>query len=102
MHVSRMSGATSLSKDAAVSRLTANSAIGRQRSITHVTIAPMKKALPGSAEVDQYLAAVPEPARTTLSKIRAMIRSAVPSETVEAIGYRMPTFRYKGALVGYA
>ena len=62
----------------------------------------MKKALPGSTEVDQYLAAIPEPARTTLSKIRAMIRSAVPPETIEAIGYRMPTFRYKGALVGYA
>jgi uncharacterized protein YdhG (YjbR/CyaY superfamily) len=62
----------------------------------------MKKALPGSAEVDAYLAAVPEPARTTLSKIRAMIRSVAPPETVEAIGYRMPTFRYKGALIGYA
>ena len=40
----------------------------------------------GSAEVEAYLAQVPEPARTTLEKIRAMIRSAAP----------------KGALVWYA
>ena len=53
-------------------------------------------------DVDEYLAAVPEPARTTLNKIRAVIRSAVPAEATEAIGYRMPTFRYKGALVAYA
>jgi uncharacterized protein YdhG (YjbR/CyaY superfamily) len=53
-------------------------------------------------EVDEYLARVPEPARTTLNKIRATIRSAVPPGATEAIGYRMPTFRYKGALIGYA
>jgi uncharacterized protein YdhG (YjbR/CyaY superfamily) len=52
--------------------------------------------------VEQYLAAVPEPARTTLNKIRAIIRSAAPPETTEAIGYGMPTFRYKGALMGFA
>jgi uncharacterized protein YdhG (YjbR/CyaY superfamily) len=52
--------------------------------------------------VDQYLAAVPEPARTTLLKVRATIRSVVPAEATEAISYGMPAFRYKGALVGYA
>jgi uncharacterized protein YdhG (YjbR/CyaY superfamily) len=52
--------------------------------------------------VEQYLAAVPEPARTTLNKIRAIIRSAAPPEATEAIGYGMPTFRYKGALMGFA
>jgi uncharacterized protein YdhG (YjbR/CyaY superfamily) len=55
-----------------------------------------------SNAVDAYLAAVPEPARSTLEKIRATIRSAAPAEATEAIGYRMPTFRYKGALVAYA
>jgi uncharacterized protein YdhG (YjbR/CyaY superfamily) len=57
----------------------------------------------GSAKtVDEYLATVPEPARSTLNKIRATIRSVVPPEATEAISYGMPAFRYKGALVGYA
>ncbi|MGB8493161.1 MAG: DUF1801 domain-containing protein [Candidatus Acidiferrum sp.] len=52
--------------------------------------------------VDEYLAGVPEPARSTLKKVRAAIRSAVQPEATEAIGYGIPTFRYKGALVAYA
>ena len=51
---------------------------------------------------DVYLAGVPEPARGTLNKIRAAIRAAAPAEATEAIGYGMPTFRYKGALVAFA
>jgi uncharacterized protein YdhG (YjbR/CyaY superfamily) len=53
-------------------------------------------------EVDRYLEAVPEPARSTLKMIRAAIRSAAPPESTEAMGYGMPTFRYKKALIGYA
>jgi uncharacterized protein YdhG (YjbR/CyaY superfamily) len=53
-------------------------------------------------DTDEYLASVPEPARGTLNKIRAAIRAAAPAEVTEAIGYGMPTFRYKGALVGFA
>jgi uncharacterized protein YdhG (YjbR/CyaY superfamily) len=56
----------------------------------------------GKAEVDAYLARVPEPARTTLEKMRAMIRAAAPKEATEAISYRIPSFQYKGALVWYA
>jgi uncharacterized protein YdhG (YjbR/CyaY superfamily) len=52
--------------------------------------------------VDEYLARVPEPARGTLKKIRAMIRSVVPTEASEAISYGIPSFKYKGWLVGYA
>ena len=52
--------------------------------------------------VDEYLARVPEPARGTLKKIRAMIRSVVPAEASEAISYGIPSFKYKGWLVGYA
>ena len=57
------------------------------------------RAIPKS--VDEYLAAVPEPARTTLSKIRATIRSVAP-EATEKISYGIPSFQYKGGLVGYA
>lgn len=42
-----------------------------------------------------YLAAVPEPARTTLEQVRRTIRSAVP-EATETISYRMPAFKYRG------
>lgn len=52
--------------------------------------------------VDEYLARVPEPARSTLQKVRAVIRSAVPPETTEVISYGIPTFRYKRGLVSYA
>jgi uncharacterized protein YdhG (YjbR/CyaY superfamily) len=52
--------------------------------------------------VDEYLAGVPEPARSTLTKLRAVIRSAVPAGATEAISYGMPTFKYKGPLLGYA
>src|ERR1017187_9762951 len=53
-------------------------------------------------DIDEYLAGVPEPARTTLSKVRAAIRAAVPPEATEAITYRMPTFKYKGSLLAFA
>ena len=73
----------------------------------------MKKAKSGSRSssregkgalkaVDDYLAGVPEPARSTLNKIRAAIRSAVPAEATETISYRIPAFKYKGVLVWYA
>ena len=63
----------------------------------------MKKATAGGPrDVDEYLARVPEPARTTLTKVRAVIRSAVPPDATEAISYRMPTFKYKGSLVAFA
>ena len=52
--------------------------------------------------VDAYLASVPEPARSTLNKVRAGIRAVVPAETTEVISYRIPAFRYKGVLVWYA
>lgn len=52
--------------------------------------------------VDEYLARIQEPARSTLSKVRAAIRSAAPPEAVETISYRIPTFRYEGALLGFA
>jgi len=49
--------------------------------------------------VEEYLAGVPEPARATLQKMRAIIRSAAPAETTEKISYGMPAFHYKRSLV---
>jgi uncharacterized protein YdhG (YjbR/CyaY superfamily) len=65
-------------------------------------MAQKKSAEAGKAEVEAYLARVPEPARTTLEKMRAMIRAAAPKEATEAISYGIPSFQYKGGLVAYA
>ena len=62
----------------------------------------MKKKSPIPKTVDEYLAAVPEPARATLKKVRAAISSAAPAEATEVISYGMPMFKYKGMLLGYA
>ena len=57
----------------------------------------------GSAkDVDEYIAAAPEPARKMLKEMRAAIRSVVPSEAVEIISYRIPAFKLKRVLVWYA
>ena len=52
--------------------------------------------------VDEYMARVPEPARSTLNKVRAAIRSAVPPETEETISYGIPAFKRKKVLVWFA
>ena len=62
----------------------------------------MMKAKASAKTVDEYLAGTPEPAHSTLKHIRAVIKSVVPKETTEVISYRIPMFKYKGMLVGYA
>jgi uncharacterized protein YdhG (YjbR/CyaY superfamily) len=72
-------------------------------------VKPAKPARPKASEktggapksIDEYLAGVPEPARSTLEQIRAVIRSAVPADATEAISYRIPAFKYKGVLVWF-
>jgi uncharacterized protein YdhG (YjbR/CyaY superfamily) len=81
----------------------------------------MKKKLPGASasraaipmgsgknpptnptNVDEYLAATPEPARTMLIKMRAAIRSVLPEEATEVISYKIPAFKLKKILVWFA
>ena len=71
----------------------------KAKSANRGSVAPGKGA---PKSVDEYLARVPEPARSTLNKIRAAIRSAVPQEATETISYRIPAFKYKGVLVWFA
>jgi uncharacterized protein YdhG (YjbR/CyaY superfamily) len=52
--------------------------------------------------VDEYLALVPEPARSTLQKVRSVIRSILPPDTTEVLSYGIPTFRHQRNLVSYA
>src|SRR5437016_4803303 len=63
---------------------------------------PAAKGAGAPNNVDEYLAGVPEPARGTLNKIRAAIRSAVPPEATETISYGIPAFKHKGVLVWFA
>lgn len=64
------------------------------------TSATKTKGMPKN--IDEYLTGVPEPARTTLKKIRTVIRSAVPPGTIETISYGMPAFKHNGVLVWFA
>ena len=61
-----------------------------------------KKRIRFSKTVPEYLAKVPEPARSTLNKVRAAIRSVVPKEATEVISYGIPAFRRKKVIVWYA
>lgn len=60
------------------------------------------KGKPVAKTVDEYLAATPEPAQSTLRHIRKVIQSVVPKDTTEVISYRIPMFKYHGMLLGYA
>jgi uncharacterized protein YdhG (YjbR/CyaY superfamily) len=62
----------------------------------------MQKGKAVAKNVDEYLAGLPEPARTTLKRVRTVIRSVVPAETTEVISYGIPTFKYKRPLVAFA
>jgi len=52
--------------------------------------------------VDQYVAAIPEPARSALIELRAAIRSAVPAEAAETISYKIPAIKLNEILVWFA
>jgi uncharacterized protein YdhG (YjbR/CyaY superfamily) len=52
--------------------------------------------------LDDYVASVPEAARSHFSKIHAALRSAVPTEATETISYGIPAFKHKKVLVWFA
>ena len=52
--------------------------------------------------IDAYLATVPEPARATLQKVRAAIRSAVPPGATETISYKIPAFKHDQVIIWFA
>jgi uncharacterized protein YdhG (YjbR/CyaY superfamily) len=66
-------------------------------------MARMKKVNSGTPQtINEYLAGVPEPACSTLKKMRAAIRSALPSDATESISYKIPAFKRKTILVWFA
>jgi uncharacterized protein YdhG (YjbR/CyaY superfamily) len=55
-----------------------------------------------SAEIDSYIAAQPEPQRSTLEALRKQILNVVP-EAEQCISYAMPGFRVNGKVIaGFA
>ena len=53
-------------------------------------------------EIDDYLAALDEPKRTTLQKLRQTIHAEIP-DAEECISYGMPAFRLEGKVIaGFA
>ena len=51
--------------------------------------------------VDDYLASLPDDARTTLEKIRKAIKAAAPKAS-EGISYQMPMYKQNGMVIGFA
>ncbi len=70
------------------------------RSLLKRTKSGTRRKIPKT--VDEYLERVPEPSRTTLNKVRKVIRSVAPPEATEGISYGIPTFKYKGMLASFA
>ena len=55
-----------------------------------------------AADIDAYLADVPEPGRATLEEVRRRILAVVP-DAEQCISYQMPAFRVHGKVVaGFA
>jgi len=66
-------------------------------------MARMKETKSGAPKnVDEYLAGVPEPALSTLKKMRVAIRSALPSDATETMSYKIPAFKRKNILLWFA
>jgi uncharacterized protein YdhG (YjbR/CyaY superfamily) len=51
--------------------------------------------------IDAYIAAAPAGVKSTLRRIRSVIRRAAPGAT-ETISYRIPAFRQRGILIYFA
>lgn len=54
-----------------------------------------------AADVDSYLAGVPDADRAALERVRSVIRSAAP-DAEEVISYGIPLYKLNGHLIGFA
>ena len=64
--------------------------------------ASKKSSAPNPTAVSAYYARLPEPAKSTLQKVRAAILSACPKGTLETISYGIPTFKYNRSICAIA
>ena len=52
--------------------------------------------------VDDYINKAYPETRNMMRQLRGIIKDVAPTETEEVISYRMPMYKYKGMLLGYA
>jgi len=74
----------------------------KKRNSSNRRLAAKRSGAPKPKTVEDYLASVPEPARSTLQRVRSAIRSALPAEATEVISYGIPAFKYERPLVWFA
>lgn len=74
----------------------------RKRRSHPAPVARSKKSKGSPSTVGEYLARVPQPARSRMKQLRAAIRSVVPGDATEVISYGIPAFRRKKIIVWYA
>jgi uncharacterized protein YdhG (YjbR/CyaY superfamily) len=74
----------------------------KAQSSERTSTAKRRKPAKKPKTVNEYFPAIPEPARSTLNKMRATIRSAVPVGSTEIISYGIPAFKDKRVLVWFA
>jgi uncharacterized protein YdhG (YjbR/CyaY superfamily) len=72
----------------------------KPKSGKRISAAKTKPAAPNG--IEDYLAGVPEPAHTTLQKVRSAIRSALPSGATETISYKIPAFKHGEVIIWFA
>ena len=76
--------------------------LGGKRASSWEVIRWRRIDLVSKQEVDEYLANLDEPKRTTLQQLRQTIRTIVP-EAEESISYGMPAYRLRGKVIaGFA
>jgi uncharacterized protein YdhG (YjbR/CyaY superfamily) len=63
---------------------------------------PAAKRKSAPKNVDEYRASVPASARDNFDKLRAAIRSVVPTEATETISYGIPAIKRKKVIVWFA
>jgi uncharacterized protein YdhG (YjbR/CyaY superfamily) len=76
--------------------------MARMKSAKSSKRSPTTKSGRKPKSVDEYFVALPPPAKSTLNKMRAAIRSVVPKGATEIISYGIPAFRHNEILVWYA
>jgi uncharacterized protein YdhG (YjbR/CyaY superfamily) len=74
----------------------------KAKSSKRSSIPKRSKSAKKAKTVKEYFAAIPEPALSSLHKMRATIRSAVPVGSTEIISYGIPAFKDKRVLVWFA
>jgi uncharacterized protein YdhG (YjbR/CyaY superfamily) len=95
-------GRNSAKSTAAAKRRAGNASIKKIATSNKKARKPAESKAPKFSTVADYLARVPEPARSALNQMRAAIREVVPPEATEVISYNIPAFKHKKILVWYA